>query len=141
MRDDTFDRIFNPANIAMIGASASAEKAAGRGWKTLVEGGFSGPLYPIHPTAAEIRGHKAYPSIRAVPTEVDLAIVAVPPDAVPQVVAHCIAQGSRGIVVITAGFSEISEQGRRIEKDLVRTVAASRAPRSGRTAPESTAVR
>ena len=67
MRDDTFDRIFNPAKIAMIGASASAEKAAGRRWKTLVEGGFSGPLYPIHPTAAEIRGHKAYPSIRAVP--------------------------------------------------------------------------
>lgn len=121
---DGIDAILNPRSVAVIGASAAPEKAGGRRWKTLVEAGFRGPLYPIHPKAAEILGRRAYPSVRDVPTAIDLAVVIVPPADVPRVVTDSLAQGARGIVVITAGFGEISAAGRAVEADLARMVRA-----------------
>lgn len=118
---DAIDAILNPRSIAVIGASASPEKAGGRRWKTLVEAGFDGPLYPVHPKAAEILGRKAYRSVRDLPGQIDLAVVIVPPADVPKTVVDCVAQGARGLVVVTAGFGEISEAGKIIEAELVRT--------------------
>jgi acyl-CoA synthetase (NDP forming) len=117
---DAIDAILNPRSIAVIGASAAPEKAGGRRWKTLVEGGFEGPLYPVHPNAADILGRKAYKSVRDLPGPIDLAVIIVPPTDVPKTVADCLAQGARGLVVITAGFGEINEAGHVIEADLVR---------------------
>jgi acetyltransferase len=114
------DAIFNPHCVALIGASAAPEKAGGRRWKTLVEGGFEGDLFPIHPRAKEILGRRAYPSITAVPVDVDLAVIMVGPDDVPRVVEESLAQGARGIVVISAGFGEVSESGRRVEQKLAK---------------------
>jgi acetyltransferase len=114
--------MFNPASVAMIGASSSMEKMGGRRWKTLVEGGFSGPLYPINPGASEVRGHKAYKSIRDVPGPVDLAVVIVAPEHVPGVVTDCAGLSVKNVVVVTAGFGEVSEEGKRIERELVRTM-------------------
>jgi len=118
------DAILNPRSIALIGASASPEKAGGRRWKTLVEGGFEGELFPIHPKARDILGRKAYPSVRAVPGPIDLAVVIVAPGDVPRVVHDSLAQGARGIVVITAGFGEIDDRGRQVEQELVSAVRA-----------------
>lgn len=117
---DAIDALLNPRSIAVIGASAAPEKAGGRRWKTLVEGGFKGPLYPVHPKATEIRGRKAYKSVRDLPGPIDLAVLIVPPGDVPKTVDDCLAQGARGLVVITAGFGEINEAGRIIEAGLVR---------------------
>jgi acetyltransferase len=85
----------------------------------MVESGFAGPLYPIHPTASEILGRKAYPSISDVPGPVELAVILVRPDLVPAAVADSVAAGARGIVVITAGFGETGAEGKRIEQELV----------------------
>ena len=98
------DTFFNPASVAVIGASTVLHKAGGRRWRSMVEAGFPGPLYPIHPTAREILGRKAYPSLRDVPGPVELAVVLVRPDLVPGALADCAALGVRAIVVITAGF-------------------------------------
>ena len=114
--------MFNPSSVALVGASASAEKMGGRRWKTLVEGGFTGPLYPINPGAAEVRGHKAYKSIRDVPGPVDLAVIAVAPEHVPGVVSDCADLSVRTVIVITAGFGEISDTGKQVERELVATM-------------------
>lgn len=116
------DTFFNPASVAVIGASTVLHKAGGRRWRSMVEAGFPGPLYPIHPTAREILGRKAYPSLRDVPGPVDLAIVLVRPDLVPGALADCAALGVRAIVVITAGFGETGPEGQRVERALVATV-------------------
>lgn len=94
---DAIDALLNPRSIAVIGASAAPEKAGGRRWKTLVEGGFKGPLYPVHPKATEIRGRKAYKSVRDLPGPIDLAVLIVPPGDVPKTVDDCLAQGARGL--------------------------------------------
>ncbi|MBI2741372.1 MAG: acetate--CoA ligase family protein [Rhodospirillales bacterium] len=122
---NAFNAILNPRSIALVGASAAPEKAGGRRWKTLVEGGFDGALYPIHPKAREILGRRAYRSVRDLPGPIDLAVVIVSPGDVPGVVADSLAQGARGVVVVSAGFGETSESGRLVEQELATAARAS----------------
>ena len=118
------DLLFNPSSVAVIGASTVLHKTGGRRWRSLVESGFDGPLYPIHPTASEILGRKAYPSLRDVPGPVEMAVILVRPDLVPGAVQDCAAAGVRGIVVITAGFGETGATGKRVEAELVAVARA-----------------
>ena len=119
------DPLFNPTSAAVIGASTVLHKTGGRRWRSMVEGGFAGPLYPIHPTASEILGRKAHPSLRDVPGPVEMAVILVRPDLVPGAVADCAAVGVRGIVVITAGFGETGAEGKRVEQDFVSVARSS----------------
>jgi acetyltransferase len=118
------DPLFNPTSAAVIGASTVLHKTGGRRWRSMVESGFDGPLYPIHPTAPEILGRKAYRSLRDVPGPVELAVVLVRPDLVPGAIADCVAAGVRGIVVITAGFGETGPEGKRVEHEMVAVARA-----------------
>jgi acetyltransferase len=118
------DPLFNPTSVAVIGASTVLHKTGGRRWRSMVESGFAGPLYPIHPTASEILGRKAYASIRNVPGPVELAVILVRPDLVPAAVADSVAAGARGIVVITAGFGETGAEGKRVEQEFVSVARA-----------------
>ncbi len=113
------DPFFNPKSVAMVGATEAARKIAGRRWKTLVEGGFDGPLYPVHPRADSVRGHTAYPSLRDVPGPVDLAVVVVPSDAVEAVARDCIDLGIGAMVLISGGFAESGAEGKAREAGLV----------------------
>ncbi len=113
------DSFFNPKSVAMVGATEAAQKIAGRRWKTLVEGGFEGPLYPIHPRAAAVRGHRAYRTLRDVPGPVELAVVVVPSDAVDGVARDCIELGVGAVVLISGGFAESGGDGWEREARLV----------------------
>jgi acetyltransferase len=113
------DPLFNPSSIAVIGASTVPHKSGGRRWRSIVEAGFDGPLYPIHPTASEVLGRKAYSTLADVPGPVEMAVVLVRPDLVPGAIRDCVAAGVRGIIVITAGFGETGAEGKRIEQELV----------------------
>ena len=83
MSRHALDYFANPGSVAVIGASTVLHKAGGRRWRSMVEAGFPGGLYPIHPTAIEILGHKAYRSLRELPTPPELAVILVRPDLVP----------------------------------------------------------
>jgi len=112
------DAFFNPASVAVIGASTALHKAGGRRWRAMVEAGFTGPLYPIHPSAREILGRRAYPALAQVPGPVEVAVVLVRPELVRGVIEECVAKGVRGIVVITAGFGETGAAGKRQEQEF-----------------------
>ena len=114
------DPFFNPTSVAVIGASTILHKAGGRRWRTMVEAGFPGPLYPIHPSARDILGRKAYRSLRDVPGPVELAVVLVRPDLVRPAIEDCVAFGVRAVIVITAGFGETGADGKREEQALAR---------------------
>lgn len=113
------DCFVHPKSVAVIGASTVLHKTGGRRWRSMVEAGFAGPLYPVHPTAAEILGHKAYRSIREVPGPVDLAVVLVRSDLVLGVIRDCAELRIPGVVVITAGFGETGAEGKRLEREMV----------------------
>jgi acyl-CoA synthetase (NDP forming) len=124
---DWQNALFTPRRVAIVGASASAGKAGSLFLRNLtaVEAGFGGEVVAIHPSATEILGCPAYPSLGAAPEPVDLAIVATPPATVPGVVADCGAAGVRVAVVISGGFAETGAAGAELQREMVRTALAS----------------
>lgn len=103
--------LFNPVSIAFVGASTSRAKLGYRIIRNLLDFGYRGTVYPIHPTAPEICGVTAYPSIEDVPGPVDRAFVAVGAAQVSDVLAACARKGVKVAQVLTAGFSEWSGDG------------------------------
>jgi len=114
--------MFYPRSIAVVGASRSPGSIGGRLFANLLQNGFSGVVYPVNPQTEVVGSVRAYPSVTAIPGSVDLAIIAVPAAAVLDVVRECASKGVRGLVVISAGFSEIGEAGAALEAELVGVV-------------------
>jgi acetyl coenzyme A synthetase (ADP forming)-like protein len=114
--------LFFPRSVAVIGASNDESSIGGRLFNNILSEGFIGPLYPVNPSSRVVRSVKAYPSIKEVPDEVDLAFVVVPQRFVIDVVHECAEAGVRGIVVISAGFSEVGDEGAEDEARLLEIV-------------------
>ena len=113
-------RLLTPASVAVIGASRHRDTIGQALVRNLVLGGFTGRVYAVNPGAAAIAGVPAYPNVRDIPGPVDLAIVAVPADAVEDVVLDCAAVGVKGLVVVSSGFAETGPEGRKRQHELVR---------------------
>ncbi len=110
--------ILYPRSIAVIGASRDPQKLGGAIFRNLLQGGFTGVVFPVNPKAGSVSGVLAYPSVTEVPGDVDLAVVAVPPQQVLEVVDQCASKGVFGLVIITAGFGETGPEGKERERIL-----------------------
>jgi acetyl coenzyme A synthetase (ADP forming)-like protein len=107
-----------PRSIAVFGASRDRHKIGSEILHNLVATGFRGPIYPIHPTAREIQGLPAFPSIARVSGEVDLAVVVVPAAQVEPIVDACLDRKVPAMCIISAGFGECSDDGKRREQSI-----------------------
>ena len=114
--------VFYPSAVAVIGASREPLSIGGRLFNNLINGDFTGPVFPVNPKANVVRSVKAYKSILDVPGRVDLAFIVVPAQYVSDVVKECVEKGVRGLVVISAGFSETGPGGAVLEQDLMEIV-------------------
>ena len=112
-------KFFNPRSVAVIGASRRQDTIGQALVRNLVTGDFTGRVYAVNPSAAAVSGLPAYKSVNEIPDDVDVAIVAVPADAVQDVVLDCAAKGVHGLVVISSGFAETGEEGRQRQRRLV----------------------
>ena len=114
--------LFRPASVAVIGASADTSHIRGRVTAQMLKCGFPGRVFPVHPREVEIMGLKAYPAISAVPEPVDLALIAIPAEAVPGVLEECAAAGVRAAYVFSSGFAE--EGGdKRAQQERIREIS------------------
>ena len=100
------NRIMKPKAVAVIGASAEDGKIGNSVMKNLINGGYKGEIYPIHPKADEILGFKAYRSVKDVPGTIDTAIFAIPAKFVAGALTECGEKGIPGAVLIPSGFAE-----------------------------------
>jgi len=100
------NRIMRPNAVAVIGASAEDGKIGNSVMKNLINGGYQGQIYPIHPKASEIMGRKAYPSVKNVPGVIDVAVFAIPAKFVAQALIECGEKEIPGAVLIPSGFAE-----------------------------------
>ena len=114
--------VFYPRSVAVIGASREEMSIGGRLMRNLLRGRFSGTVYPVNPNAQSVGSVKAYDSVLQIPDPVDLAVVVVPARFVLDVARQCAEKGVRGMVVISAGFSETGEEGAVLERELVQIV-------------------
>jgi acetyltransferase len=115
-------RLFAPRTVAVIGASRDPDKVGYRVVENLRKGGFEGPIYPVNPSATEVLGLKAYPSLPDIPEAVDLAVVVLPAPAVLPTIEVCAAHGVGAAIVISAGFREAGGKGVELEEALRRRV-------------------
>jgi acetyltransferase len=120
---DRLDAIFNPTAVAVVGASTIPGKVGHDIFVNILRGGYTGTLYPVNPKAKSVASVRAYPQIAEIPDTVDLAMLIVPPPAALKAVGDAIAKGTRGIVIVSAGFREVGGEGLEIEnriKDMCR---------------------
>jgi len=114
---------FNPESFAVIGASENPKKGGNIVIRNLREFGYRGAIYPINPKGGAIAGLRAYPSLGDVPGNVELAMIVIPRDRVPDAVRECGEKGVRGVIISTAGFSDSGEEVGRDLEDEVRGIA------------------
>jgi len=118
-RTHALDFILNPTSVAVVGASKDPLKWGHMLLSAIVNGGYKGRVYPINPTLDEVDGLKCYPSVGDIPGDLDLAVIVVPLQAVPQVMEDCVAKNVPGAVIITSGFGETGEQGKTLQDEIV----------------------
>jgi acetyltransferase len=109
--------MLNPKVVALIGATEAPDSVGRTVMENLVS--FGGVVYPINPKRSSVLGVKAFPSIEAAPTGVDLAVIATPAVTIPQVVKECAEAGVKGAVIISAGFKECGAEGRKLEEAIL----------------------
>ena len=112
------DAIFSPRTVAVIGASRRRDSIGFSLLHNLIASQLNGAIFPVNPSAQAVHSLKCYPTVAAIPDPVDLAVILVPQRLVRGSVEECLAKGVRGLVVITAGFSETGEEGARREREL-----------------------
>jgi acetate---CoA ligase (ADP-forming) len=110
---------FYPKSIAVVGASKDFTSIGGKPLRNLIAHNYSGKIYPVNPKYTEIDGLTCYPSIADIPGEIDLVLLAVSQKLVPSVVQQCQQKGVKFITLFSAGYSEIGDEGAKLQTDLV----------------------
>jgi acetyltransferase len=115
-------QMFAPRAVAVVGASRDPDKVGYRVVENLLKGGFDGPIYPVNPTASQLLGIPAYPSLSEIDRPIDLAVIVLPASLVLSTLEACAARGIGAAIVISAGFKEIGGAGARLEAAMRRRV-------------------
>ncbi len=111
--NDALNSILKPSSIAVVGASTDPFKWGHMLLSAIKSGGFEGDIYPVNPRGEEILGYKSYRKITDIPGKVDAALIVVPARVVPNVIQDIVEKDVKGTVIITSGFSETGEEGRK----------------------------
>lgn len=104
---DNLQYALNPKSIAVVGASRYSTKVGYKVVDGLKLWGYKGDIYPVNPRADKVNGLKAYPTVKDIPEEVDLAFLAVPAHIVKSVLEDCVAKKVKIVVIATSAFKEI----------------------------------
>jgi acetyltransferase len=116
---ENLDKLFNPRRIAVIGASDEERSVGAKLLRNLIGVGYKGAVYPVNPFRPIVQGITAYPAIERIPRKIDLAIIATPAHTVPQIVEECGRAGVPALVIISAGFKEVGEEGEKLERQIL----------------------
>src|ERR1051326_1845292 len=114
-----FNNLFRPRSVALIGASERPGSVGAVVLRNLRRGGFNGALMLVNPRHQTLEGLVVYPSVAALPSVPDLAVIVTPPKTVPGLIAELGTRGTKAAVVITAGFGELGEEGRALQQSAL----------------------
>ncbi len=114
------DKIFKPRSVAIVGASDQEGSVGYTLVQNLTQYGYQGEVFLVNIRKKEILGRKVYAKLEDIPAEVDLAIIATPAKTVPNLVEDCGRSGIKGVIIISAGFKEIGQEGRLLEQKIKR---------------------
>jgi len=115
----SLERFFNPESVAIVGASREPGKVGYEILTNMVDAGYEGKIFPVNPKADKIGRLKCYGDLEAIGEVPDLVIIVVPAKIVPAIMNQCAAVKVKAVIIITAGFKEVGEEGRRLEQKVV----------------------
>ncbi len=121
---ESIGRLLSPRSIVVVGASRQTDKIGGAILANIIRDGFRGKVHAVNASASEVQGRKSFASVVAIGEPVDLAVICVPASAVEAAIDDCARAHVRNVVVITSGFAEVSDQGRRLERRIGAQVRA-----------------
>jgi acetyltransferase len=110
------DALFKPKAVAIVGASTKELSIGNVIIRNLQKYGYKGKIYPLNPNAPEVCGLKAYQSLEEIPGEVDLAHIIIPSKLVPQTIEECGKKGIKAVIINSAGFSEMGDEGAALQE-------------------------
>lgn len=113
------DCAFHPKSVAIVGVSKDSDKLGTRHLRMMMEYGYQGRIYPVHPKEDEIMGLTCYKSVKDIPEPVDRVLITVPTPLVPEVIKDSIANGAKVVQICSAGFGEMGDEGKRLEEQIV----------------------
>lgn len=114
------DMFFYPESVAVVGASTDPRKTGNALINNLIKYGYRGKIYPVNPGADEILGIKTVKNLTDIPGGVDLAVFTIPAEGVVKVLGDSKSIGIKAAVVHSAGFAEAGEEGKRLQRELVK---------------------
>lgn len=117
----SLDAILRPNNVAVIGATEKPGSVGRTILWNLISNPFGGTIYPVNPKRPNVMGIKAYPNVGAILEPIDLAVIVTPAPTVPGIIKECADAGVSGVIVISAGFKEVGEEGVALEKRIMDT--------------------
>lgn len=112
------EKFFNPTSIAVVGASENTNKLGNVVLRNILRGGFKGKVYPVNPKSREILGLEVYKKVSLIKAKVDIVCIVVPSEHVLEIVKDCTKKKVKGLVIISAGFSEIGPEGKLLEQKI-----------------------
>ena len=118
MGPNRYETMFNPASVAVVGAGEGGDSVGAQVFANIIAAGFEGELFPVNPHHAQVLGRKCFASVTEIGAPVDLAVIATPAATIPGILAECGKAGITSVVVLSAGFGEIGEEGRAREAEL-----------------------
>jgi acetyltransferase len=113
------DNIFNPHRIALIGVTINPNSVGGKVLTNLVGSGFKGVIYPVNPDAEAVMGISCFKDLESLPKTPELAVICSPAAQVPGWIKKCGEAGIFGIIIMSAGFKEIGEEGKKLEYQII----------------------
>jgi len=115
-----FESFFNPKSVAMVGASHHKGKVGYEILVNMIGAGYEGKIFPVNPNADTIAGLKCYPDLKSIGEVPELVVIIVPAKTVPTVMNQCARIKAKSVLIITAGFKEVGDEGRKLEEQIVR---------------------
>ncbi|MFA6118896.1 MAG: GNAT family N-acetyltransferase [Parachlamydiales bacterium] len=114
------DYIFNPRSIAVIGATEKENSVGRTLFENLINSDFKGEIFAVNPKRDLVLNHKSYSSIHDIKKPIDLVVIITPSNTVPQIISDCAKANVYGAIIISAGFGELGEKGKLLEKEILR---------------------
>lgn len=120
---DSIFHFLEPKSVALIGVSQKTGKGSFNILENLTKFGYTGKIFPVNPNANEILGFKTYKDVQSLPEAIDLAVIMIRRDIVPEIVERCAEKGIKGVIIVTEGFAEADDKGRFLQGKIDETVS------------------
>ncbi|MHC4215818.1 MAG: CoA-binding protein, partial [Planctomycetota bacterium] len=115
----SLESFFNPKSVAIVGASRQKGKVGYEILSNMLEAGYEGSIYPVNPKAETIEGLKCYPDLKSIGDCPELVIIIIPARFVPDQIKQCASVGVKAVIIITAGFKEVGQDGNKLEQQIL----------------------